>query len=137
MATPKAVSKSLRKTATRLASIKREAVAEAAQDTVERASSTGRSFFGGRYPLLAEVVEKRENKKRTTVLVYPKPAGAWSILSYGRGESRGPLVIPRVGVRPRARATGGTGGWDRIKEHAEDNYPEVMEAAVDEVIGDG
>lgn len=139
MAPPKAVARSLRKSATRLAAVRRESVVDAAQYAIEQASNRGGTFFGGRYPLTAEVVEKKDSSKRSTVLVYPKPAGGWSIKSYGRRESVGRpvLVIRGVGVRPRARAARGDGLWDRIKADTEANFVDVVESSVDEAIGEG
>lgn len=134
MAPPKAVSRSLRKTALRLSSLSREAVAEAAEYAVDQAAERGGRFFASRYPLYAEVVEKKDNKKRTTVLVYPKPAGGWAIKSYGRRESIGPLVIPSVGVRPRARAAGGDDRWANIQRDVFDRYPETMGKFVAEAL---
>ena len=108
MAVPKAVAKSLKKSANRLASVQDATVREAGTRAIEQAPQYGRRFFQGRYPLIAEVVEKRSSKKRSEVLVWPKPAGGWVIASNGRSAVR-PVrkTVLRAGDRyfPFARAT--------------------------------
>ena len=139
MAPPKAVARSLRKSATRLAAVRRESVVAGATYAIEQASNRGGSMFGGRYPLFAEVVEKKDSKKRSTVLVYPKPAGGWVIKSFGRARSEGrPLLAIRgVGPRPSARATSGDGEWPRVQDDVFEEFEDIADKGVEEVIADG
>lgn len=139
MPPPKAVARSLRRSATRLAAVRRESVVAAAEFAIDQATAKGGSFYGGRARLYAEVVEKKDTAKRSSVLVYPKPAGAWSIKSYGRRESVGrPIVIIRgVGPRPRAKATVGDGRWPAVQDSVESEFVDVVDRSVDEALRDG
>jgi hypothetical protein len=108
VAVPKAVARSLKKSATRLSTVQDATVREAGTRAIEQAPQYGRRFFQGRYPLYAEVVQKRSSKKRSEVLVWPRPTGGWIIASNGRGPVR-PVrkTVLRAGVKffPFARAT--------------------------------
>lgn len=136
MASSRAVARSLRKSADRLSKVRRPLVAEAATSAIELAANRGGTLYGGRARLYAEVVAKKDTAKRSMVLVYPKPAGAWSIKSFGRSQSEGSpvLAIEGVGFRPRARPTKGDQRWPRIQDQVEEMFGDMADEAVADAI---
>lgn len=144
MAAPRSVAASLRKSARRLEAVPDTAVADAARLTIDEAVALGGRF--GRGHLFAEAVERRRRKGRSSVLMWAKPAGAWSIKSYGRRG--GYLVAPRsrrLGRRGRSvlrvpgsptgfaahtrpGASSGDRRWDRVVE--------VVSAEFDDLVGE-
>lgn len=82
MATPRAVARDLRRSATRIAKLTDPIVADAATFAVERGAEVGGTFGRKR---LAVVVRSQSNRRgQSTVTVGGKPAGAWTIKTAGR-----------------------------------------------------
>lgn len=97
MATPRAVARNLRRTATQVARIADTAVAEVAEEAVNLGASVGGRFGGrrGRSRLTVGVRDVRNRRGVSSATIAGETAGAWSIKSYGR---RGGYT-----VRPRQR----------------------------------
>ena len=129
-------------------------MADGARLTLDEASRLGGRFAGR--PLYAEVVQKRTSRGRSTVLLWAKPAGAWSIKTYGR---RGGYVVrprgrARLGRRGRVAlripgapsgfaasaspsATRGDGRWDDVVRNVTDELPAGVAELVDEALDAG
>lgn len=132
MATPRAVSKSLRASATKIERLLDPVVREAAEFAVVEAVRVGGEMKG--YALFAEVASVSNKGGASSAVVQGVPSGFWAIKSYGRrggytirGKSgpinlRGnPIAIPgRSKPITAARsvtirtATSGDQRWDRV-----------------------
>lgn len=141
MAQPRAVARSLRKTATQLAKIPDTALAEVVEATVAEAPQIGGRFGRRGRRLLAEA-KVRKRKSQSSAVVFGRPAGAWVIKSFGRGP-----VVPRRRKALRAgdrffMSAGSAGpirqqSWERVVEFANDKADEVWGDQVDRVVSGG
>lgn len=139
MAQPKKVAASLRKSGKNIARIPDTAVQAAAEQAVVVASEEGGRFFGGRYPLYAEVKSVRTGKKATALIV-GRPAGGWVIKGIGRGpivpvnrqalkSSSSEHPFPKSG--PAGPARSGRGRWSRVVERMNQEFPDIVTKALD------
>ena len=158
MATPRKVARDLRQTATRIARISDAAVADAATVAVELGAGVGGRFGSRRGAPLTVVVRSVSNARNTsTATVGGKPAGAWSIKSYGRRggytvrprrrSRRQALNVRAAGINAGGRtlsaiastrpgATSGDDRWNRyIREPIADQFTVIAEDLAADAVG--
>ena len=147
MAVPRTVARDLRRTASKLARVRDDAVRESATSVIESATSIGGRMRGR--TLTAYVKSTTNRGDASTVVVAGKPAGWWAIKSYGRrggydSRPRGdkPLDLRTAGTGETsaawsvhvATATHGDGRWDRVIEAADTATVDAVTRLVDGVL---
>lgn len=144
MATPKAVTKSLKASATKIEKLLDPVVREAAEFAIVEATRVGGEMKG--YALFAAVASVSNKGNVSTAVVEGVPSGFWAIKSYGRragytirGRGGRPLNLRGnpVEIPGRAKpitasravtirtATSGDQRWDRVVEAVAAESPNI------------
>lgn len=145
MATPRAVARDMRATATRISKLTDPIVADAATFAVDQGADVGGRF--GRRSLTVVVRSSSNRRGRSSVTVAGRTAGAWSIKSYGRRggytvrpRRRRALDLRAAGIEravasAQPRSTSGDDRWRRyIADPTIDEFVEHAEQLVADAV---
>lgn len=147
MATPRAVARGLRRSATKIAALPDPIVAEAAARAVELGADSGGSIARSRRPLTVEVSATTRRRGDVSATVRGVTTGGWSLKSYGRRGGY-PIRPRRRGVldlrdaRTEATAarsaiqSGSTPGDDRWRRSVADPITDELSVIAEEQVAD-